>query len=165
VATLGLVLAVEPKEPDIMRRPPRDPEAPILSRVLLWRILLVGALILIGAFGLFEWELATGASVEQARTVAVNAVIMIEIFYLLNCRSLSQSMFQIGLWTNRWVMVGIAVMVVLQLAFTYLPVMNWLFASAPIDAAFWVRIVAVGIASYLIVELDKWLRRRRAVLL
>jgi len=160
VAVLGIVLALEMREPGIMSRPPRHPDAPILTRVLLWRVALVGALILVGAFGLFELELLRGASLEAARTVAVNTVIMVEIFYLLNCRSLTYSMFHIGVFSNRWVIVGIVAMVLLQLLFTYAPFMNAALSSAPISGSAWARIVAVGFGGYLMIELEKWLRRR-----
>jgi len=160
VAVLGIVLALEQREPGIMSRPPRHPHAPILTRVLLWRVALVGAMILFGAFGLFELELLRGASIDAARTVAVNTVIMVEIFYLLNCRSLTYSMFHIGLFSNRWVIVGIVAMVLLQLLFTYAPFMNDVLSSAPISGSAWARIVAVGFSGYLVVELEKWLRRR-----
>ncbi len=160
VAALGLVLALEAREPDIMRRPPRDPRAPLLTPVLAWRTLLVGLLILLGAFGLFELELGLGVSIGQARTVAVNVVVMVELFYLFNCRSLTQSMLKIGFLSNRWVFVGVSVMVVLQLLFTYVPAMNHLFGSAPISLQDWGRILAFSLAGYLIIELEKWLRRR-----
>jgi len=84
VTLLGLVLGLEPIEPGIMQRAPRDPDSPILTKVVIRRIILVGLLILIGAFGLFEWELLRGEPLEVARTVAVNLVIFVEIFYLLN---------------------------------------------------------------------------------
>ncbi len=159
---LGLVLAVELKEPGIMQRAPRAPDAPILTRELVWRVVLVGVMILAGAFGLYELELSLGVPIAQARTVAVNAVVMIEIFYLFNCRSLTQSMFRLGAFSNRWVVVGVAGMIVLQLLFTYAPFMNGLLASAPIDLNGWLLILAVGFASYLIVEFEKWVRRRVA---
>jgi Ca2+-transporting ATPase len=161
VSVLGIVLAMELREPGIMRRKPRNPDAAILSGELIWRVVLVGALILIGAFGLFEYELANSATLAQARTVAVNAVIMIAIFYLLNCRSLTRSMFQIGVFSNRWVVIGIATMIALQLMFTYVPIMNTWLASAPISIGAWARILLVGVVSYLIVEFEKWIRRRR----
>jgi Ca2+-transporting ATPase len=160
VAVLGTVLALEIKELNIMRRPPRHPDAPILTRELLWRIVLVSGLILIGAFGLFEWELQSGNSLTQARTVAVNMVVLIEIAYLLNCRSLTQSMFRIGLFSNPWIWVGITIMLVLQLAFTYLPFMNQLFSSAPIALGAWARILGVTLAGYLLIEAEKWIRRQ-----
>lgn len=158
---LGLTLAMEPSEPDIMRRPPRDPSAPILTGDLARRTILVGLLILVGAFGLYELELRLGASAEVARTVAVNTVIVIELFYLFNSRSLTQSVFRIGFASNAWIFAGSAAMLLVQLLFTYVPAMNRIFASAPIGLADWGRILVFGLASYLIVELEKWLRRSR----
>jgi cation-transporting ATPase F len=162
VGVLGLVLALEPKEPDIMRRPPRDPQAPILTRELLWRVLLVGTLILAGAFGLFELEQALGSNLSQARTVAVNVVVAIELFYLFNCRSLTQSLARIGLLSNRWVILGVIAIVLLQLLFTYTLFLNELFSSAPIGPAAWGRILAAGLITFVIVEIEKWVRRRPA---
>ena len=159
---LGLTLAMEPGEPDIMRRPPRNPSAPILTRDLIRRTILVGLLILVGAFGLYELELRLGASAEVARTVAVNTVIVMEIFYLFNSRSLTQSVFRIGFASNRWIFVGSAAMLLAQMLFTYAPAMNRVFASAPIGLADWGRILLFGLASYLIIELEKWLTRPRA---
>lgn len=159
---LGLVLALEPKEPGIMKRPPRAPNAPILTRELTWRVLLVGAYILVGAFGLYELGLWTGSSAAQARTVAVNAIVMIEVFYLLNCRSLTQSMFRVGVFSNKWVAIGILGMVALQALFTYAPFMNNLFLTAPINLADWTRVLGVSLLGYLVVELEKWMRRRKA---
>ncbi|HID97505.1 MAG TPA: HAD family hydrolase [Thermodesulfobacteriaceae bacterium] len=157
---LGLMLAFEPKEPGIMQRPPRNPDTPILTGDLIVRILLVGTLLLIGAFGLFEWELATGATLEQARTVAVNVFIVIELFYLFNCRSLTKSIFELGIFSNLWVFVGIVVMLFLQILYTYLPVMNRLFDSAPVSIEAWGRITGAGIIAYTAVEIEKWMRIR-----
>ena len=159
---LGLMLAFEPKEKDLMLRPPRDPESPILSRALLLRILLVGILLLVGAFGLFEWALSQGVSEDAARTVAVNVFVFGELFYLFNCRSLTRSVLAVGLFSNRWLLAGVAVMIALQVAFTYVPLMNTIFHSAPIDPVWWLSILGVGLAIYLIVEAEKGLRRRLA---
>ncbi len=155
---LGLMLAFEPKEPGIMTRAPRDPQAPILTRDLIGRILLVGGLLLIGAFALFQWELAKGADLAEARTVAVNAFVVMELFYLFNCRSLTKSVFQLGFFSNVWLFGGVAVMLLVQIVYTYLPVMNRLFQSAPIDLEAWFRIAAAGIITFAIVEFEKWLR-------
>jgi len=162
VAVLGLVLALEQKEPDIMRRAPRPTDAPILTPELLWRILIVGLLILTGAFGLFEWEQARGAPLAEARTVAVNVVVFVEVFYLFNCRSLTRSMFSIGVFSNRWLITGVLVMVLLQLFFTYAPVMHRIMGSAPLDLGAWGRVLAVGVITYAIIEIEKWSRRQLA---
>jgi len=161
VSILGIVLAMEVRESGIMLRPPRNPNAAILTPDLIWRVMLVGVIILIGAFGLFEVMLNQGFSLAEARTVAVNSVIIIEIFYLLNCRSLSQSVFRIGFFSNRWSIVGIMVMLIFQLMFTYLPFMNRWLGSSPISLEAWGQILGVGIISFLIVEFEKWIRRKR----
>jgi Ca2+-transporting ATPase len=157
---LGLMLAFEPKEPAIMTRPPRDPKTPILTGVLVWRIFIVSLLLLGGAFGLFKWELMTGAAVAEARTVAVNLFVVVELFYLFNCRSLTQSMFRLGFFSNPFLFGGVAIMVLLQLMFTYLPAMNLMFHSAPISFEAWGRILAVSVSAYFVVGVEKWLRRR-----
>ncbi|XCN74567.1 MAG: cation-transporting P-type ATPase [Candidatus Electrothrix aestuarii] len=155
---LGLMLAFEPKEPGIMRRKPRDPDTPILTSELIIRIFLVGTLLLIGAFGLFQWELAQGASLDTARTVAVNVFIMMELFYLFNCRSLTKSIFQLGLFTNLWVFAGVSAMLLIQMVYTYVPIMQQLFHSTSIGIGSWARIMLAGVIGFLIVEAEKKLR-------
>ncbi|AKO52587.1 carbonate dehydratase [Marinobacter psychrophilus] len=152
---LGLMLAFEPKEADIMQRPPNKPDAPILDSVLLWRILLVSTLLCVTAFGLYKLELSWGASEAEARTVAVAMFVVGEAFYLLNCRSLERSVFSVGLFSNIWIWVGITVMAVLQLLFTYLPIMNVWFDTAPISAEAWLRVFACGLLISMIVGLEK----------
>jgi cation-transporting P-type ATPase F len=152
---LGLMLAFEPKEPDIMSRPPIDPKIPIMTRSLLLRTLFVGALLTLGVFGLFMYETHIGATLEQARTVAVNVIIFGELFYLFNCRSLTRSMFAVGIFSNKWIIVGVSGMIMLQVLFTYMPFMNRFFQSAPIDIYSWMRILAAGFALYVIVGIQK----------
>jgi cation-transporting ATPase F len=144
-----------------MSRPPRDPGTPLLTRALIGRILLVSALLLAGSFWLFEWELGRGASDAEARTVAVNVFVMVEIFYLFNCRSLERSLLHIGLFSNRWALAGVGVTVALQLGFTYAPQMQSLFRSAAIGPEAWLRILGVGLVAWVVVGAEKWVRRRR----
>lgn len=161
---LGLTLAFEPQEPGIMAKPPRPTAAPILNGELIFRIFLVGSMLLAGSFGLFEWALQHGASEEQARTIAVNVFAVGESFYLLNCRSLRLSMFSLGLFSNMWVWLGIIAMAIASLAFTYLPIMNQLFHTAPISLNDWLHIFAVGLIIHLVIACDKrirlWLEQR-----
>jgi Ca2+-transporting ATPase len=156
---LGLMLAFEPKEADLMCRKPRNPQNPILNGVLIFRICLVSTLMLIGAFGLFEWELQHGESLALARTVAVNVFVFGEIFYLFNCRSLEYSMFHVGVFSNLWVIFGALTMTLLQLLFTYWPPMQKLFGSATIGYDEWLLILSVAMSIHLIVGLEKLLRR------
>jgi len=158
---LGLALAFEPKEPGIMRHPPRRPDAPIITGELLFRIGLVGLLLLIGSFGLFEWALQRGASEAEARTIAINVFAIGQSFYLLNCRSLRFSMFRLGLFSNPWIWAGIAAMIGAQLLITYVPLMNWLFHTAPIGLMDWLHITLVGLVIYLVIGAEKIWRLRR----
>jgi len=155
---LGLMLAFEPGEKDVMNYPPRRPESPILSGILIGRIALVSVLMLAAVFTVFNWQKGDGYPVEVARTVAVNLFIMIELTYLFNCRSLTRSMFKIGLFSNPWVLVGSGLMIVLQLLFTYTPFMNKIFHSAPISANDWGLIAVIAIAVYGMIGLEKWVR-------
>ncbi len=156
---LGLMLAFEPREADIMERPPRDPQRPMLTGEMVFRIFFVGFLMLLGGFGLFEVAELRGLEVERARTIAVNVFIFIEIFYLFNSRSLYHSIFRIGFFTNLWAFAGVAVMIVLQMLYTYLPLANRIFQSAPITLGDWAQILVVAVVVYLLVELEKGLRR------
>jgi cation-transporting ATPase F len=154
---LGLALAFEPKEPGIMLRPPRRPAAPILSREVTARIILVSLLMLGAVFWLFHRELTAGATLTEARTAAVNLFVMIELFYLFNCRSLAHSIVQLGPFSNPWVLAGVVTMTLLQLLYTYLPVMNQLFQSVPLGLAVWGRIVAAAALVFVAIEIEKWL--------
>jgi cation-transporting ATPase F len=156
---LGLMLAFEPKEAGIMNRPPRDPDQPLLTRALLVRILLVSSLLVAGAWWLFEWELANGSSVAEARTAALNLFVVVEAFYLFSCRSLTRSAWRIGVFSNRWIILGVTVQALGQLAITYLPAMNSIFDTAPISWDVWLRILAIAIVASLVVAVDKRLRR------
>ncbi|OQX16296.1 MAG: carbonate dehydratase [Desulfobulbaceae bacterium A2] len=159
---LGLMLAFEPKEPGIMGRPPLDPRQPLLTKELIMRICLVGFMLLVGSFGIFEWELQKGSSMDAARTCATNIFVFGEMFYLFNCRSLRHSMFRIGLFSNRWVLGGVGLMLLLQLLFTYLPVMNTAFGSQPIGLREWGLIIGTSLIVYIVIECEKWLRYRRS---
>jgi len=158
---LGLALAFEPKEPGIMLRPPRAPGSPILSQSTVFRICLVSLLMCGAAFWLFDWELSGGATIAEARTAAVNAFVVIELFYLFNCRSLEKSVFRLGFFSNLWVIGGSVVMFILQLAYTYLPLMNRLFQSAPVDLAVWGRTFTAGAIVFLIIEIEKMFWRKK----
>ena len=157
---LGLPLAFEPIERGIMRRAPRRLEMPVLDGGLIRRIVLVSVLLLTGSFGLFLLELEQGHSLAEARTVAVNVFVMVEMAYLFNCRSLAQGFWKIGLFSNPWIWAGIGAMLALQLLLTYLPVMNHLFQTAPIRLEEWASIVCFAVFASAIVALEQGVAQR-----
>lgn len=159
--TLALALAFEPAEPDVMSRPPRAPAAPLLSAYLLWRTALVAVILLIGTFGLFVWYRDHGADLATARTVAVNTLVLFEIFYLFNCRQLVDSaLSRRAVVGNRYIHYAIGLLLVLQLLFTYAAPMQYVFSTTALAPVDWLRMVTVAFAVFLLVEVDKAVVRR-----
>ena len=157
---LGIMLAFEPKEADLMQRPPRDPAAPLITTGLMVRTIAVGILLAAGVYLLYFYEIRSGLSVEEARTAAVATLVFGELFYLFSCRSLNKSLFSISILSNPLLILGVFTMIGLQLIFTYLPLMNKLFASAPISLETWGHILLVGFVILIFTELEKPLRNR-----
>jgi magnesium-transporting ATPase (P-type) len=160
--TLALALAFEPAESDVMRRAPRDSREPLLTGFMIWRIAFVSVLMLSGTFGLFLLESANGADIDTARTVAVNTLVVAEVFYLINTRRLlAPSLTASALTGNRYIAVAIVTVLCFQALFTYAPFMNLFFHTAAIGVQSWMRIVAVGVAILVLVEAEKALLRAR----
>jgi magnesium-transporting ATPase (P-type) len=128
-----------------------------------WRIVLVTAAIVAGALSLFLWEYhRDGDTLEEARTIAVNVLVMGELVYLFNSRFLLASSLSLrGFFGNRYAVLAVAALIPLQLAFTYVPVMQALFGTAAIDAEGWGRVLAFGAALFLLVEAEKAVLRWR----
>jgi len=159
--TLGLTLAFEPTEPGVMRRPPRDPKEPLLSGFLVWRVLFVSCLFAAAAFGVFWWAEDNGRSLEEARTLVVNTIVVLEVFYLFSVRYLHVTSLTLeGLVGTRAVLIGVGTVVALQLALTYLPPMQALFATRSVSLAEGAVIVMIGVALLAILELEKLVWRR-----
>lgn len=158
---LGLVLAFEPAEAEIMKRAPRTAGAPLLSGVLIWRIVFVSILFAIGAFGMFAWARSEGASLEKARTIVVNTIVVMEIFYLFSVRYLhGTSLTWQGVIGTPAVLIGVSSIILLQVGFTYLPFMHVLFKTQPISMLEGGVIAGAGIALIVILEIEKVARHR-----
>ncbi len=157
---LGLTLAFEPKETDLMQRKPRHPGQAIFTPLLALRIMLVGILLLAGAFGLFAWELSHQESLAAARTAAVNVFVFGQILYLFNCRSLRHSVLSVGIVSNRWLILGVVTMTLLQLLFSYWSPMQQLFGTSAIGLNEWLLIGMVSLLIYGVIGLEKLLCRR-----
>jgi magnesium-transporting ATPase (P-type) len=164
---LSLPLALEVPERDVMSRPPRPPRTPILSHFLLVRTAIFAALMAAGAIGvfLFEYYKETGRGVDhhvalgEAQTIAVTAVILFQSLFLIQSRSLRSSVLTVGLWTNPAVYAGIGALLVLQLGFVYLPFMNELFGSTPLEPHAWAAAVAASLLVFGSVALEVVVRK------
>jgi len=162
--TLGLALAFEPGERNLMHRAPRNPEAPLLDMFLLWRVVFVALLLLGAVYGMFLWiYMLEGGPVELARSGAVNMLVLGGAAYLINSRYLvGRSLSMEGVFGSRPVLIAIALVVVFQLLWTYTAPMQFLFDSASLGWHHWAVILAASVGLFLLVEAEKAVLRRRA---
>jgi len=157
---LGLTLAFEPTEPGTMRRPPRPMAQPILNGRLLWRIAFVSMLFVAGAFGMYFWAEARGLPLETARTMVVNTLVVMEIFYLFSVRFVHGSALTLrGVVGTPAVLIGISVVTLAQFALTYAPPLQAVFGTRAVTFLDGLVIVAIGVTLLLIVELEKRITR------
>ena len=162
--TLDMALAFEPAEPGVMQRPPRPPNEPLITRLLLMRIVFVSVLMMGASFWVFDWELSRGSSIEVARTAVVNMLVMGEIVYLFNVRRFTGNAFALETLRGNAVAIWVSLITLaMQLLFTYAPPMQKLFKTAPLDATAWTLIAALSLGIFAAVEAEKWLLRRMGV--
>ena len=163
--SLALPLAFEAHEPGLMRRPPRDPDKRLLSGFVVARTIYVGALMAAVAVVLFLFVTPSGATagspeLARAQTLAVTSVAFFQIFYLLVCRTLTAPLRSIGWTSNPYVFGGIGVLLVLQVGFVHLPVMQALFRTADLTATDWLLAAAAGAVVIPVVSAERAWRRR-----
>lgn len=153
---LGLALAFEPSESNIMKRAPTPRHEPLLSKYLGWRVVFVSMLFVACIFTVFYWALGRGESLETARTMTVNTLVLLEIFYLFSSRyTHGPSLTWRGVQGTKPVLIAIGLVAFLQLSFTYLPFMQKIFQTKPLQ--FWhnMAIGAIGIFIFILIEFEK----------
>ena len=158
---LGLVISFEPHEPDVMQRLPRAVSRPILDGFAIWRVVFVGLALLALTLGAFFWMKSKDASDELARAVAVNTLVIGQVFYLLNSRFKTDSSLSIRAHLgNRYLPLGVGAVVLLQLAFTYAPPLQRLFGTEAVPLNVWPWLLLGGFLFFLVVEAEKFVIRR-----
>ena len=157
--TLGLALAFEPTEPNTMRRPPRPRDEPLLTGGLIWHVVLVSGLFLAAVFGMFFYAVDRGYPLALAQTIALNTLVVLEIFHLFFIRNIHGTSLS---WAAArgtpviWACVG--AVTVAQFAITYLPPLQAIFGTAPVPVFDGMLIVAVGATFFALIETEKQLR-------
>lgn len=158
--TLSLSLAFEAPESNVMHRLPRKPDEPLISGLLVWRIVFVSVIMVGGTYGLFLWEQAQSGSIPAARTVAVNTLVMFEIFYVFNSRYMLKSVVNIhGLFGNWLIWLAVVILMIFQLALTYWMPMQSVFGTVSLDLHTWKYIVGVASSLFVFVEIEKLMIR------
>lgn len=155
-----LALAFEPGEKDVLLRPPRPPQEGIMSRLLIQRTILVSLIISAGVVYEFVHALNQGLDIDKARTIAVTTMVFFQFFQAFNSRSETFSLFTMNPLGNPFLFFGVIASILAHLAAIYLPTMQWLFRMEPISALEWLRIGVASFTVIVLVEIDKWLRRR-----
>jgi len=160
---LGLVISFEPHELDVMQRAPRAVDRPILDAFGVWRIVFVGLSLLALTLWAFFWAKSWDASDDLARTIAVNALVIGQVFYLLNSRyKLDSSLSLRAHLGNPYLPLGIGAVVVLQLLFTYTPPLQALFHTESMPLRLWPPLFLAGLLFFLVVEAEKFILRTRS---
>jgi magnesium-transporting ATPase (P-type) len=157
--TLGIALAFEPTEQNTMQRPPRSRHESLLTGELVWHVVLVSILFLCGVFGIFHYAIERGYSVELARTIALNTLVVMEIFHLFFIRNIySTSLTWQAVRGTKVVWSVVIIITSAQFAITYLPPLQSVFATVAIPFVDGLLIIGVGIALFTIIEIEKQVR-------
>lgn len=158
--TLSFGLAAELAEPNVMSRPPRDATASILDKHAIWRILFVGILLAVSAFILEGYLAGKSDDVNLVRTVILQAIVAGQWVYMFNCRFQTKFPLDKTIFQNKWLWWVSGVLIILQLAITYLPFMNSIFSTTPLPLSYWGIILLVSVVIFIIVELEKYIVSR-----
>ncbi|MFT3738382.1 MAG: HAD-IC family P-type ATPase [Breznakibacter sp.] len=161
---LALPLAFEVMEPNVMRRPPRKPDEPLFNAFVTFRVVFVSVLMTLGTILVFNWHygntlsegVETHLALAEAQTMAVTFVIVFQIFYMINCRSLKKSVLKIGVFSNKFVFIGIGAIVLLQAVFIYTPMMQRVFGTTPLGIGDLLVAVVAGFAIFPLIAIEKW---------
>ncbi len=137
-------LGVEPLDPDLIKRRPRDPKEPIVNRKMISNIALGAVIMIAGTLVVFFTEISRGAMEERAVTMAFTTFVMFQMFNALNCRSEDKSLFKLGLFSNKYVILAIAASVAMQLAVIYNSLLQRMFGTVPLSIADLALVTAVA---------------------
>ncbi|MCW8856184.1 MAG: HAD-IC family P-type ATPase, partial [Kangiella sp.] len=157
--TLGIALAFEPTEANTMRQPPRPRKQPLLTGTLLWHIVFVTLLFVAGVFGIYRYAIEQGYSIELARTMAMNTLVVMEVFHLFFIRNMyGTSLTWQAVKGTRMVWYAVILVTAGQLAITYLPFMQTVFKTEGVSLVDGLLIIAVGVALFSVAEIEKQIR-------
>ncbi|MEW5948451.1 MAG: HAD-IC family P-type ATPase [Thermodesulfobacteriota bacterium] len=157
-----VALAFEPAEKGILGRPPRSPKEGILSSLMIQRTFLMGIILAAGTLFMFISHLKAGVPLERSRTIALTTMVFFQFYQAFNCRSETRSVFRMSPMGNPFLFFSMVAAFFAQLAVLYVPALQWVFRTEAITTKEWIQIMAVSSTAVLVVEIDKWRRRKKA---
>lgn len=155
-----VALGFEPGEKGIEDQPPRHPAEPVISRLMIERLLVIGVVLAAGTLATFVWQLNIGASIDKARTVALTTMVLFQLFNVFNARSERLSIFQMSMLSNPFLFYSIIASIMAQLAIIYVPAFHFIFRTTPLNITDWLVILPTALTVIVAVEIDKALRRK-----
>lgn len=156
-----VAMAFEPGEKDAILGPPRKPHEPIVNLLMGQRLLLVGLLMMVGTVAVFSWQLNLGASLQQARSVALTTMVVFQMFHVFNCRSEEKSILGIPLLSNKFLFFSVISAMIAHLAALYLPPLQFVFRTTPLTLHQWLVIIPTAGSVILGMEVEKAIRRKK----
>ncbi len=148
-------LSMEPTDPEVMRRPPRDPNENIVSKKMVIHITLISLIMFVGTLGLFIWVLSQGAEVIKARTMAFTVFVMFQMFNAFNCRSEDKSFFSLGVFSNKYVIMAVVGSVLVQVAVVHVAILQNAFHTVGLSLSEWLLVTGIGSTAFLADEIRK----------
>jgi magnesium-transporting ATPase (P-type) len=156
-----IALAFEPAEKGVLKRKPRRRGGGVLDRQMWERVVVAGLVMAAGAVVMFRWELDSSGSLMKAQTVALTTMVVYQVFQAGNARSETESVFRVSPFSNKLLFAATAAALGIHIGALYFPPTQLLLRVEPIDAASWLRIVAVAVSILVAMELHKFVRGRR----
>ena len=156
-----VALAFEPGEKGILNKPPRKPKEGILSSLIIQRTFLMGIVLAAGTLYVFMSDLNSGVPLERARTAALTTMVFFQFYQALNCRSETESIFSMSPMSNPFLFYAMIAALFAQLAVLYVPALQWIFRTVPLTMTEWLEVGLVTVTIVIVVEMDKWIRRRK----
>jgi Ca2+-transporting ATPase len=167
----ALALGMDPMEPDVMKRKPRDPQEGVITRqvwVLIWVVGLTIAFVTLWIFTVSMVNLTFGEglspeiAVFRAGTLALTVLVMAQMVHALNSRSGHLSLFQVGFFKNRYLLLAIGFSILLHLLIVYFPPLQGVFRTVPLSLQDWIIIILLSLSVFIVVEVFKFFIRYRA---
>jgi magnesium-transporting ATPase (P-type) len=167
---LALTLIREPNEKGLLERPPRNPKERITDSPFFKKVGLVSLVMAVAGFMMFYYFGApaiSGSVVDKellrpAQTAAFTTVMLVHICYLFTARSITESAFKFSPFSNKWVLIGAAITLGLQLTIIYAPPFIGInpFRTAPLPAEWWIPMILISLPIFFIIEFEKFLTKR-----
>jgi len=155
-----VALAFEPGEKGIVKLSPRQRDEPVLSSLMLQRLVLIGIVIAIGTTYTFSWALQQGYALNHARTVALTTIVLFQLFNVFNVRSETLSIFKMSMTSNPFLFFSVISSIIAQVAIIYVPALQMVFRTEPLNINDWIAVSLIATTVLVAVELEKALRAR-----